>query len=103
MSEMGSERMRQAHLTIRKLVEIAVRKRGRFKIREQPIFDVGPDRLDRVESQRCSAIDIGMNHTDARIEALGEQRYRHFRFKNGVEVIEEGIPGRRYPGGFCAQ
>jgi hypothetical protein len=33
MGEMGSERMHQAHLTIRKLMEIAVRKRGRLKIR----------------------------------------------------------------------
>jgi hypothetical protein len=59
----------QAHLTIRKLMEVAVRKRRRLKICEQPIFDVGADRLDRVESQRRSAIDIGVNHADARIEA----------------------------------
>jgi len=52
MGEMRIERMRQAHLTIRKLMEVAVRKRGRLKIREQPIFDVRADRLDRVESQR---------------------------------------------------
>ena len=80
--------MRQAHLAIRKLMEVAVRKCRRLKIRDQPIFDVGADRLDRVESQRCSAIDIGVNHTDAGIEPLGEQRYRHLGFENGVEVIE---------------
>ena len=68
--------MRQAHLTI-KLMEIAVRERCRLKIREQPIFNVRADRLDGVESQRRSAIEISMNHADAGVEALGEQRYRH--------------------------
>jgi hypothetical protein len=52
MGEMGIEWMRQANLTIRKLMEVAVRKRGRLKIREQPIFDERADRLNRVESER---------------------------------------------------
>src|SRR5215472_83357 len=103
MSEMGIERMRQAHLAIRKLMEVAVRKRRRLKIREQPVFDIRADRLDRVESQRCSAVDVSMKHADPGIEPTGEQGDRHFGFEDGVEIVEQSISGRRCPGGLAAQ
>ena len=49
---MGIEPMRQPNLTIRKLDEVAIRKDRRLEIREQPVFDVRADGLDRVRSER---------------------------------------------------
>jgi hypothetical protein len=52
VGEMGIERMRQAHLIVRKFMEVAIGKDRCLDIREQPIFDVRADRLDCVERKR---------------------------------------------------
>jgi hypothetical protein len=84
MGEMRIEWMRQANLTIGKLMEVAICKDRCLKISEQPIFDVGANGLDRIESERRSVIKVGMKHPDTRIEPIGEQGNRHFGFEDSV-------------------
>ena len=81
MGEVRSERMCQANLAIREFGKIAIGKGGRGEIREQPVIDVGAHRLNRVESQRRTAIYVGVEHPDARIEPRREQGYGHLRFR----------------------
>ena len=52
MSQMRIERMGQAHLTIRKLGKVAVRKHGGAEIGDEPVIDIRPHRFDRVERER---------------------------------------------------
>jgi hypothetical protein len=69
---MGIERMCQANLAIRKLSKVAVCKGGSFEIPEEPVVDMRTGRLDCVESQRRSAIEVGVKHPDARIDPRDE-------------------------------
>ena len=69
--------MCQANLAVRKLSKVAVCKGGSFQKPEKPVIDMRTGRLDCVESQRRSTLEVGVKHTNARIEFHGEQRYGH--------------------------
>ena len=72
MGEIGIERVRQTNLAVGKLSKVAVRKDGATKIDEEPVIDMRPHNLDPVESQRCPAIHIDMEHGHTGIEPDSE-------------------------------
>src|SRR6516165_10803709 len=97
MRKVSVERVRQANFTIRKLDKVSVRKYRKREVVQNPVIDIGTDRLDGIERQRRSAVDVGVKDTDPGIEPYGEQGYGHLRFQNRVQVVEQRVPGSCCP------
>src|SRR5215469_5944365 len=87
--------MRKTNLTVRQLGKVPVREDGRGEILEQPVIDVRTGRLDRIESERWSAIDVGVEYAEPGIEPDSEQGNGHLTREYAVEVIQQRIAGRR--------
>jgi hypothetical protein len=84
MGEMSIERVRQPNLAVAQLGKVAVGKDRIDQIAEQPKIDIGPQRLDTVESQRWPVWYINMKQSDAGIDASSSERNRQLALADRI-------------------